>query len=213
MENENKRELVNRKIIDGSLPCIERFKNGDLSDAKAFVKFIKKVEKLIRTSLEYRRFLTYLTSELNLTSCSFFKNITKEEKVSIEFHHCPFTLFDITSIVTLKYIHKLGSTNVDTFVVANEVMYLHFQGLIGLVPLTKTLHQLAHVGELYIHPSRIYGNVKDFIKEYDIYIEANQLVSIKNYLNSIDNEDEKQEVLKLLPNELEIKNLIEEKKT
>ena len=72
----------------------------------------------------------------NITS-----NIT--EDANIEFHHYPFTLYDIVDIVLCNYLIK--GKPITSFYIAEEVLDLHFKMKIGIVPLTTTNHELAHV--------------------------------------------------------------------
>ena len=68
-------------------------------------KFIKSVEKIVRSSLEYREFIAYLRAELGMNFCMFFNNVSRDEikNLGIEIHHIPFSLFDIVNIVLRKY--------------------------------------------------------------------------------------------------------------
>jgi hypothetical protein len=45
-------------------------------------------------------------------------------------------------------------------------LHLHFKGVIGVVPLTKTIHDLVHNGTIVIHPAMIYGNWLEFVRSY-----------------------------------------------
>lgn len=144
----------------------------EFEDPKKTNRYVKKIESIIRQSLEYRRYIKYLKNEIELTSCNFFKGIDTEEinGVGIEFHHYPFTLYDITYTV-LSDMTDYFTKPVNTFDVANEVMKLHYENIIGLIPLSKTVHQLAHSGEVFINMHDVFGNVNLFVNQYNKHID------------------------------------------
>lgn len=141
---------------------------------KTRTKFIKSVEKIIRSSLEYRELINYLKTALGMNFCMFFNNISQEDikKVGIEIHHIPFSLFDIVNIVLRKY--ETEELIIDPLVIADEVMRLHYEGKVGLVPLSITVHELYHRGDLFIPLQYVdkgfiafYQEYKDYMKEYE----------------------------------------------
>ena len=137
----------------------------------AYDKQIKKIEKIIRSSYEYREYINYLKDEIDMNECSFFKNL-KRDDIRIEIHHAPFTLYDITSIVFF-YLqsNKLEATPFD---VAEMVMKLHYEGLVGLIPLSLTVHELVHTGDVFIPIDLVHGNIKEFVKKYKEYMSEDQ---------------------------------------
>ena len=158
---------VNRKEInDQEINDLEFDYFNDFENPKNLDKFIKKVEKVIRTSYEYRRFVEAYKAIFTVENCAFFNNIKVSEKTArLELHHYPFTLYDLTSIETKKQ-SALYTSKVHPFLIAEEVMRLHFNGLVGIVPLSKTVHELAHAGEIFI-------NIKLVKTDYDSYIKKN----------------------------------------
>lgn len=152
----------------------------DYKDEKGLKRYIKSIESLVRGSLEYKGLIKYLKEEQDYTSCAFFSSVDIKEikNVGIEFHHYPFTLFDIVNIVLYKESNFFNQ-QVNTFDIANEVMRLHYEGMIGLVPLSKTLHQLAHSGNLFINFKIVSGNIEKFIKDYELFISQELLDNIK----------------------------------
>ena len=54
--------------------------------------------------------------------------------------------------------------------VADEVMDLHYSGLIGLIPLTTTMHKLVHNGRIFIPLQFIYHKYNEFYAEYEDYM-------------------------------------------
>lgn len=134
------------------------------------IKCIKMIERIIRSSNEYKQYIQFLKQEIDMTKCTFFNNVNNKNSssVSIEIHHEPFTLFDLTSIVLEKYI-DLGE-DINPLMIAEEVMELHYKNFVGLIPLSITVHQLVHDGKILIPLQNVYGNYIAFLEEYDPYI-------------------------------------------
>lgn len=133
-------------------------------------KLTKTIEKYIRTSLEYRDFIKYLREYIDMNSCEFFHNFNgKTKKGMIEIHHEPFDLYSITSIVMKKQEVEYGY--IDELMVAEEVMNLHYRGLVGLIPLSITAHQLVHAGKLAVPLNNVYGKFVEFTRDYYEYID------------------------------------------
>lgn len=157
-----------------------KFRLPDLEDSNAKTKYIFSIEKLIRKSFEYSNYIRFLKEKMDLTKCKFLKNIDiKEIKVSLEMHHYPFSLYDLTEIILDRRI-KLDLP-INDYLIAEDVMRLHYENKVGLVPLTVTVHELVHDGQLFIPTNFVYGNYNKFVEEYNDYISDLH----KNYLNSI----------------------------
>ena len=90
------------------------------------VKFIKQLEALCRSSMEYRDYIKFLRDNMDMNRCTVLKNLvsTKEKKYSIEIHHEPLTLFSIVDVVLTKYVDLCKF--IDPFEIAAEVMSLHY---------------------------------------------------------------------------------------
>lgn len=96
----------------------------------------------------------------------------------MEFHHYPFTLYDITYIIYqnryLDYITDQISSKlnkvINPFDIAKEVMELHYKNKVGLVPLSLTPHELYHKGELFIPLDKkyVFGNYLDILDTYKV---------------------------------------------
>lgn len=146
----------------------------DLDDEKDFQKYIKEIEKAVRTSIEYRRFISYLRDYMDMNKCAFFENTTRDRdsKVKIEIHHYPFTLYDICKIVYNK--RTFYGESVEREMVAKEVMQLHYQLVIGLIPVSETIHELAHNEWIFIPVDKVLGNWQAFRDAYKDFMEADQ---------------------------------------
>jgi hypothetical protein len=156
------------------------YKFTDFDDPKELRRYITQIEQSVRRSYEYRKYIKYLKEEKNLKSCKFFDriNIDDIKKVSLEFHHYPFNLYEIVDTV-LKKQTNFYQDPVNTFDVINEVGRIHYENMVGLVPLTKTVHELAHNGEIFINFKDVHGNVEKFINDYREYIDEELLESIQ----------------------------------
>ena len=134
------------------LPTIENYENNTLittmdipkvspvektyviMNDKDKINLIKTVERIVRRSLEYKQYIKFLKDEIDMTSCSFFSNISNKNNTSIgiEIHHEPFTLFDITQIIVEKFIDQ--DMEINPLLISDEVMKLHYQCKVGLIP-------------------------------------------------------------------------------
>lgn len=132
-------------------------------------KFNTQVEKIIRKSAEYRRYIGILKQEMNLTNCKFLKivDISESRNASIEMHHYPLTLFDIVQCYRDKIKDDEGELeSYHTFRIANDVMKMHYEGKVGLVPLSNTAHELAHNGDIFIplNNKYVFGDYNSLIE-------------------------------------------------
>ena len=142
--------------------------------AKQRRKLIEQVKKAIRSSMEYRDYVQYLKENVDMDACAFFKNVTsntkennENKKVKIEIHHEPFTLEDYVSVVLDKYIEE--GQEIDALDIAEEVMELHYNNEVGLIPLSKTIHQIVHnTGKVPIPLYMCYGNYTQFLQDYHV---------------------------------------------
>ena len=148
----------------------------DISNSKKRNSFIKRVERIVRGSMEYRDYIKFCKEHIGLDKCIFFKNVSsdkgKRKRISIELHHDPITLYDIVAAVLLRYEDE-GRT-INDLLIADEVIELHYANKVGLVPLSITAHQMVHSDvstKLIIPINCIYGNYAEFLKEYEPYCE------------------------------------------
>lgn len=135
-------------------------------------KVIKYIESEVRGSYEYKKYIGYLKDELDLNSCPLMPQIKGDENMaSIEFHHYPLNLYEISEIIATQMILSLGEDEkVSCFEIAERVMREHYLGTIGLIPLTKTLHKMAHNKSIIVPISKVNGNYKLFLAKYKSYI-------------------------------------------
>lgn len=144
-------------------------------------KLTKTIEKYIRQSMEYGDLIKYLRENIDMTSCQFFHNVNgNKKKGQIEIHHAPFDLYTITSIIMEKHEKEYGF--IDELMVAQEVMKLHYVGLVGLIPLSVTAHELVHAGKLIVPLNCVYGRFVQFVKDYFDYIDPSYLAMLNEQI-------------------------------
>ena len=152
-------------------------------------KSIKKLEVAIRGSFEYKGLFMFIKTYLNVEHCAFYEIFSMKNGLTIELHHAPFTLFDITEAVVAKSMHDKGYY--ETFRVVEEVNRLHYLFMIGLTPLNPTAHKLVHSGVLPVHPKIIIGNWKEFYAKYQTFLNE---TAVKKYEDTLALESEKKNV-------------------
>lgn len=160
---------VDKPILIPRLPVV--------TNDKQRVNLVKKIEAYCRASMEYGDLISYLRKYVNMDECTFLTNFKAgKRKGMIEIHHSPFTLFSIVDIVMRKHEDLVGS--IDEFDVCEEVMRLHYSGLVGLVPLSITCHQLVHDNRLQVPLWCVYGRFVEFTKKYYEWIPDETLAAL-----------------------------------
>lgn len=153
---------LDKPIIIPRLPVI--------TTEKQKYKLIKTIESLVRSSMEYRDLVKYLRTYIKMDECEFFPNFKAGKKRGmIEIHHAPYDLYTIVWIVLEKQEQEKGY--VDELEVAEEVMRLHYEGKVGLIPLSITAHELVHDGQLIVPLNCVRGKFVEFTREYYPYIK------------------------------------------
>ena len=150
----------------------------DIYDQKDYARFIKDAETACRNSFEYRQLIYYLKNSEGMNVCSFLGNVTNidSNKVKIEIHHSPCTLFDIVSAVIKRRLHDKES--IDIFDITKEVVLLHYLGYVGLIPVSESIHQLIHNQYIFVPTSIVRGNWRKFIELYYDYISPEVLDAV-----------------------------------
>jgi len=158
----------------------ESFYFSKFYEEKAYTKFIKNIERMIRSSKEYKKYIELLRG--NIAALNFdnvLNNITNAD-AELEFHHYPFTLYELVDLICVdKFLKKEKFT---TFSITKEVMQFHYQNMVGLVPLTKTNHELAHNGNLFFSKKQIFGDYNRLVKIFEETLSS----EIKEKLTRLD---------------------------
>ena len=101
-------------------------------------------------------------------------------------HHEPFTLYDIVNTVLTKFQEEGKAIN--DLNIADEVMALHYENKVGLVPLSKTAHQIVHNStKLMVPLNMCYGNYSQFLEEYEPYISDEMYDKLERKINMTEN--------------------------
>jgi hypothetical protein len=160
LNESNDTSVFNIPTSDFNLPL--RIKT--FADTKLFETFVKNTERLVRSSIEYKLWVQYITEHLGHTHCALSKESMNE--CPVEVHHHPVTLYTIVKGV----INKLLSIEQEfsTFDVATKVIELHFQNKVGYVVLISSLHSKYHSGFLNIPIELVNGNYKHVLQNYVI---------------------------------------------
>lgn len=154
-------------ILEYSTPykCKSLYEDSVIDmDSRDYQKFVKSVERVARGSKELKGYIKYLKDNLDQDRCAIF-NAINMTNASIELHHYPFSMYDITDIM-IRYKMAIGE-EYSTISLAKEIAEIHYRGMIGLVPLSKTVHELVHEGDIFIPLQWIHGNFTEFVKKYN----------------------------------------------
>lgn len=151
----------------------------DMFDEKDMVRYMKDLERFVRQSLEYKSMVQYLREYMDMRNCAFLPNVTNEftPKIRIEIHHSPMTLYEICSIIIRKRMALGELLTIEA--VAYEVLYVHYCLMVGLIPLSETVHELVHNQYIYVPANRVYGYYNAFVQQYHDYIDAELLDKLK----------------------------------
>jgi hypothetical protein len=174
-------------------------------------KKIKRIERIIRKSYEYRVFIIFLKTTLDLNRCAYISGYNLDIG-SVEIHHTPFTLYDYTETVANKHLTEKG--HFKSMEVAEDVCYLHYLFKVGLIPLNPTAHELADSKEFPIHPDLCLGYWEEFYNEYKSYCADTIILKYKeakeaqkhNDLNNFPELLKRHELRLHIPNQISIKN-------
>ena len=154
---------LNTQNENGEIPIIDTYGTaafyGDaLYDERGRVSFIKNVTATVRKCPEYARYRVFLLENLDMGRCSILSDLAPEEvsAAGLEIHHAPLALYDICELVLGQM--QVDQMRVTVFAVANRVMAYHWKGYVGLVPLTQTIHEAVHAGQVHVDPRTIFGN-------------------------------------------------------
>jgi len=161
-------DLLERVIYDPDI---------DPEDTKEFPKIIRTIKTMIRSSYEYKNLMKFLKEHRDFYKTAIYRGIvrTPEKKFTVEVHHVPFVLEDI--VVTVINKRMANGESLKFLDICDEIMRLHYEGLVGLVPLDKTTHALIHsenAPEVFYPLQFIdFGDYHEFYKMYKKYIPDN----------------------------------------
>lgn len=167
--DENKHELSS-----DDYPYKISLRRSDFSDEKNVSKFIKNCEILVRRSIEYKEWTSYLREVLGQYVCAVSGEYNNETTVDI--HHHPMTLYDIIKGVVYQRLDS--NKSFCTFDISCDVIELHFKNQVGYVPIVSSLHEKYHNGYLDIPIEFVVGDYKEWLSKYGTYLEEDDLKKI-----------------------------------
>lgn len=159
--------------------------NINLLNEKDRRQFIGSTEKIIRDSKDYSKYIAKLKNEVPGTrTCALFNNVD-DSMVPIEMHHGPiFTLAEICVVVLNHYMKN--NKEIDSFDIADEVLEIHYDGLVQTVFLCKMAHNIVSNKKIqknaFISLDHAIGDVVGFITKYADAITYYEVNKIRNYL-------------------------------
>jgi len=141
-------------------------------------KFIKAVERLVRSCGEYKQWKAYLIDILGCVECAITGELLNE--VTLEVHHHIPSLYDVVKAVVMKNLEN--QIEFCSFDIATKVIEIHYENKVGFVMLVKTLHEKFHNGFLKIPIDLVRGNYMAFLNEYSRYLDDEDLDKINERL-------------------------------
>jgi hypothetical protein len=141
------------------------FYGGALLDEAERTKFLKEIVSTARKSPEYARYRQFLIENLDMGNCSILSGLSDEESrtAGLELHHAPLDLYSIAELVLGQM--EYDGDRITTMAAANRVMAYHWRGMVGLVPVVESVHEMLHTGQLRLDPRMIHGNWQGLLSE------------------------------------------------
>ena len=167
----------------------------DVFNEREYNKFIKNTELNIRRSNEYRHYIKTIKEEYPIMQVDNILSNISDNDATIELHHYPFTLYDVVDLVAMKNI--ADGKLINTQRLAKEIMSLHYENIIGLVPMTATIHELTHAGFLFLSKNQIFGNIDEFMDRYGVVITDEMKFKLKK-IEEFSEKDTKSDFLDIL---------------
>ena len=182
----NAAELINRSTkIKVDISPQEHMSDYHIKDdSKKLKKFVKNIKKLMRSSYEYRQFNKFLKEHSGMGLCGNHPNITWEDGFSIEIHHYPLTAEDIVYTVIYKRIEMNECLKMTS--ILDELIMLHYIGLIGLYPYCTTCHQhdSSVENDDFIALDALYGSPEKFFELYGTFMTEDLQSKLKTYFKA-----------------------------
>ena len=167
-EDRPSREIITHKVEIEEFPTriTHKLRNNRERD-----KFIKTCEAYIRKSREYTRYVKFLKANMDMNHCAVLPKIVQGngKKYSIDIHHEPFELYKIVDLEIMRREAEEEPLTISE--IAKVVVRMHYEGIIGLIPLSKTQHELIDAHKVFIPLQHIYQDYHVFFERYQEYIE------------------------------------------
>ena len=173
--------IIRTVEADDSDDVISMYKEREYFDEiEVYNSFVKKCEKVVRTSQDYSNFIKYIKEILGINFCQVSSQIVSGD-ATIEMHHGPiFTLFDYCAIILNEFL-ALGK-KISTFRIANRVIQEHYDLRVQVVMLAVTNHEAVTNRDLFLNIRQGIGNVNEFIAKYGQYFDDDQKFKVWSYI-------------------------------
>lgn len=147
--------------------------------------YIKEIERAVRRSKEYKRYVAHIKKDIGLNFCQVKGNIVEDEETGklpvLEMHHGPIlTLFDCIAIV-LEWSMVKGE-NISTLSIADRIIQEHYDHHIQTVMLCETVHQEVHEFNIFLNMAMGFGDINAFLEKYKEGLLPEQIVKINRYI-------------------------------
>ena len=150
-----------------------------------YVKFVKDCESAVRTSPDYKIFISFIKRVLGINFCQVSSSIYDTD-ATVEMHHGPiFTLFDYASIMVNHFLNT--NKKIDTPRIADALLDEHFDLHIQVVMLATTNHEAAHNRDLFLNVKQGIGDLNRFIELYNKAFDDVHKFKVWNYINMCKN--------------------------
>jgi hypothetical protein len=165
--------------IDNDTLSIEGFpytlslKRTEFNDDKEQIKYIKKVENIIRKSPEYGDWTRYVKEALGFFYCVI--SGENSSQVTVDIHHHPISMFSIVRTIVNSYVN--AGKPFCSFDICQDVINLHYQNNIGFIPIIRSLHEKFHNGFLNIPMEMVKGQWTYLIDNYFIDEEDMEVIT------------------------------------
>ena len=152
-------------------------------DPKEYVKWIYRIEKMFRDTIEYKdKLVPFIKKNITgMDTCGIHPNIHTWNGFTIELHHHPYKLYDLTVIVVNR--RKMEHLSLKMTDIVDELLEIHGLGLVGFYPLCQMCHDYYHSDEddkFYIPSQYVYGYPKKFEEIYEEYFTPSMRVKRDN---------------------------------
>jgi hypothetical protein len=168
----------NSELFSDGYPFRLPLRIKNFENETEFIKFSKNCEKLLRGSLEYKLWRSYILDVLQENICV----VTQErmDEVSVEVHHHIPSLFTLMKVLVNKKIEAEEAFS--TFDICQDAIKIHFDNKVGYLVLITSMHEKVHNGYLNIPTSLIRGDYNFFIANYSKYLDEAELETINKRL-------------------------------
>lgn len=166
---------------DDMFANISFYKDIDyFTDEVLYSKFVKDVEKMVRTSKEYSAFISYIKNILGINFCQVSSKIYDTD-ATVEMHHGPiFTLYDVVSVILNSYIKR--GYKINTYRIADRVIDEHYSLHVQVIMMAVTNHEAIRNRDIFNNFHQGIGDIDAFLKTYGAYLDDEHKYKIWNYM-------------------------------